>query len=284
MVEINAPAADNRGATSSVDSSVPKTSVIVNNLHVTYRIIGGRRGGTLDKREPILNRFLALGRPKGTPITEVEALRGISFTAYHGESIAILGTNGSGKSTLLQAIAGLLPPSKGRVFAMSEPALLGVNAALMPKLSGERNIMIGGLAIGLTEDQVHDRIDEVAEFADLGDFVYLPMNTYSSGMASRLRFAISTMVEPDILMVDEALATGDQSFRRRSSERIESIRKNAGTIFFVSHSLAQVRSMCTRAIWLDKGLLVMDGDVNVVADAYAEFIDQNKQDSAGAKI
>jgi len=265
-------------------ASKPSPSVIVNDLHVTYRVIGGRKGGTLNQKESLLNRLISLGRPTGTPINEVNAVRGISFVTYHGESIAILGTNGSGKSTLLQTIAGLLPPTSGSVYAMSEPALLGVNAALMPKLSGERNIMIGGLAIGLNEKQVRAKTKAVADFADLGDFVYLPMNTYSSGMASRLRFAISTMVEPDILMIDEALATGDATFRQRSTDRIEEIRSDAGTIFFVSHSLSSVRKMCTRAIWLDKGIIVMDGEVNAVADAYAAFVADTKRSSAGAKL
>jgi teichoic acid transport system ATP-binding protein len=204
--------------------------------------------------------------------------------AHHGESIGILGTNGSGKSTLLRAVAGLLPPSSGRVFTSAEPELLGVNAAMLPRLTGERNIMIGGLALGLGTKEVKENVPGVADFAELGDFLYLPMSSYSSGMASRLRFAISTIRTPEILMIDEALATGDASFRKKSTARIEEIRAQAGTVFFVSHSLASVRAMCTRALWIDKGVLVADGDVDVVADAYHDYVEGRTDASSGAKL
>jgi len=259
-------------------------SVVVDDVHVTYRVFGGRRGGTADTKTSLVTRALNAGRPSTGPITHVKAVRGVSFVARKGESIGIVGTNGSGKSTLLRAIAGLVPPTTGRVFTASEPSLLGVNAALMPRLTGERNIMVGGLALGLNAHEVRERTPEIADFAELGDFLYLPMSAYSSGMASRLRFAISTIITPDILMIDEALSTGDASFRKKSTRRVESIRDNAGTVFFVSHSLAVVRSMCTRAIWLDKGLIVMDGDVDAVADAYREYVEARTNAAAGAQL
>ncbi|PZR54338.1 ABC transporter ATP-binding protein [Xylanimonas oleitrophica] len=259
-------------------------SVIVDDLHITYRVFGGRRGGTTQTKTSLLNRAINLGRPDSGPITEVPAVRGVSFVAHHGETIGIVGTNGSGKSTLLRAVAGLLPPTKGRVFVSAEPALLGVNAALLPRLSGERNIMVGGLALGLNAKEVRERTQDVASFAELGDFLYLPMNAYSSGMASRLRFAISTITTPKILMIDEALATGDASFRKKSTARIEQIRDQAGTVFFVSHSLGSVRAMCTRVLWIDKGVLVADGDVDEVCDAYHEFVQGRKDASSGAKL
>jgi teichoic acid transport system ATP-binding protein len=266
------------------DRALGKPTVIVDDVHVTYRVFGARQGGTVDHKPSLLTRALNAGRPKGGPITHVKAVRGVSLVAHEGESIGILGTNGSGKSTLLRAVAGLLPPTRGRVFTSAEPALLGVNAALMPKLTGERNIMVGGLAHGLSAREVRERTPAVAAFAELGDFLYLPMNAYSSGMQSRLRFAISTIVTPDILMIDEALATGDASFRKKSTERVEQIRDNAGTVFFVSHSLASVRAMCNRAIWIDKGVMVMDGDVDVVANAYHEYVESRKNASAGARL
>lgn len=259
-------------------------SVIVDDVHITYRVFGARRGGTTQTKTSLINRAINAGRPDTGPITEVRAVRGISFVAHHGESIGIVGTNGSGKSTLLRAIAGLLPPTKGRVFVSAEPALLGVNAALLPRLTGERNITVGGLALGLSAKEVRERTAQVAEFAELGDFLYLPMSSYSSGMASRLRFAISTMQTPDILMIDEALATGDASFRKKSTERIEEIREHAGTVFFVSHSLGSVRAMCNRVLWIDKGQLVADGDVDEVCDAYHEFVQGRTNASAGANL
>lgn len=259
-------------------------SVVVDDVHITYRVFGARRGGTTQTKATLLNRAISAGRPDTGPITEVKAVRGVSFVARHGESIGIVGTNGSGKSTLLRAIAGLLPPTKGRVFVSGEPALLGVNAALLPRLTGERNITIGGLALGLSARVVRERTPAVADFAELGDFLYLPMSSYSSGMGSRLRFAISTMQTPDILMIDEALATGDASFRKKSSERIEEIRDSAGTVFFVSHSLDSVRVMCTRALWIDKGELIADGDVDEVCDAYHDFVQGRTGASAGADL
>jgi teichoic acid transport system ATP-binding protein len=165
-------------------------------------------------------------------------------------------------------VAGLIPPTRGRVFHSGQAALLGVNAALMRGLSGERNIMIGGLALGLSSKEIRERMPEIVDFAGLGDFVYLPMSAYSSGMAARLRFAISTMARPDVLMIDEALATGDAAFRQKSKQRIDDIREHAGTVFFVSHSLASVGAMCTRIIWLDKGQIRMDGPVDEVSEAY----------------
>ncbi|MGO3210756.1 MAG: ABC transporter ATP-binding protein, partial [Brachybacterium sp.] len=259
-------------------------SVVVDDLHITYRVFGARRGGTTKERSSLWDKAISLGRPDTGPITEVPAVRGISFVAHHGESIGILGTNGSGKSTLLRAVAGLLPPTSGRVFTSAEPELLGVNAALLPRLTGERNITIGGLALGLSNKEVRKNVPGVSDFAELGDFLYLPMSSYSSGMASRLRFAISTIRTPEILMIDEALATGDASFRKKSTARIEEIRAEAGTVFFVSHSLASVRAMCTRAIWIEKGELVADGDVDEVADAYHDFVEGRSDASSGAKL
>ena len=259
-------------------------SVVVDDLHITYRVFGARRGGTTRQRMSLWDKAISLGRPDTGPITDVPAVRGVSFVAHHGESIGILGTNGSGKSTLLRAVAGLLPATSGRVFTSAEPELMGVNAALLPRLTGERNIMIGGLALGLNAKQVRESVPKVAEFAELGDFLYLPMSSYSSGMASRLRFAISTIRTPEILMIDEALATGDASFRKKSTARIEEIREKAGTVFFVSHSLASVRAMCTRALWIEKGELVADGDVDDVADAYNAFVEGRTNASSGAKL
>lgn len=241
-------------------------SVVVDDLHVTYKVVGGKPART--RTRSLLSRLRPGGGGPVGAVSEVQAVRGVSFVAYHGESIGIVGTNGSGKSTLLRAVAGLIPPTQGRVFHSGQAALLGVNAALMRGLSGERNIMIGGLALGLTAKEIRERIPEVVDFAGLGDFVYLPMSAYSSGMAARLRFAISTMARPDVLMIDEALSTGDAAFRQKSKQRIDEIREHAGTVFFVSHSLASVRAMCTRIIWLDKGRICMDGPVDQVAEAY----------------
>jgi teichoic acid transport system ATP-binding protein len=254
-------------------------SIVVDSLDVTYKVYGSRRIGTTDSApKSLVRRVLGGSRRHIGAVTYVKAVRNVSFVARHGEAIGIVGVNGSGKSTLLRAIAGLIPPTRGRVFVAGEPTLLGVNAVLMRELSGERNIMIGGLALGMTIKEIREQMPDITEFADIGDFIYLPMSAYSSGMQSRLRFAISTFSSPDILMIDEALATGDAAFRERSKERIDQIRQEAGTIFFVSHSLASVRAMCTRVIWLSEGEVVRDGPVDEVCDAYYEHILQIRAD------
>lgn len=262
--------------------------IIVDDLEVVYRVIGskGRRHSrsnshiTYDVEPPkpsFLRRLMSAGSRHVGAYTEIHAVRGVSFVAYHGETIGIVGVNGSGKSTLLRAVAGLIPPAAGRVFVSQKPSLLGVNAALMPQLSGERNIMVGGLALGLTPRQVTERFDEVVEFSGIGDFVYLPMKTYSSGMGARLRFAISAAAEPEIMMIDEALATGDAGFKSRSRQRINEIRRQAGTVFIVSHSVGTIEDMCTRALWIHEGLLVMDGPASEVAAAYQEYAESQSR-------
>jgi teichoic acid transport system ATP-binding protein len=246
--------------------------LIVDNVHVKYRIYGGKRKATTAEQTPSrLRRALRQSVNHVGPAKEIHALRGVSFMARHGESIGVVGRNGSGKSTLLRAIAGLLPLAEGSVYVSGQASLLGVNAALMKGLTGERNIMIGGLALGLSKKEVRERMDEIVDFAGIGDFVHQPMQAYSSGMGARLRFAISSAARPDILMIDEALATGDAEFRAKGKARIEEIRQHAGTVFLVSHSLKAIRQMCTRVLWIDQGTLRMDGPTEEVCDAYQEF-------------
>lgn len=213
-------------------------TVIVSDLHVVYRL------------------------------RKVPAVRGVSFIAYEGDAIGVIGRNGSGKSTLMRAIAGLLPADGGAVYARGQPSLLGVNAAMMSNLTGERNVELGCLALGMTREQARAAYDDIVEFSGVGDFIKMPMKTYSSGMDARLRFAIAAAKTHDILLVDEALATGDRDFRRKSQERIQQLRREAGTVFLVSHSTTTIKETCNRAIWLEKGWIRMDGDADVVVDAY----------------
>lgn len=238
-------------------------TVVVDDVHLTYRIVGGgKRGGA-----PATVRRILL-REDGPGQRSVHAVRGVSFAAYRGEAIGIIGANGSGKSTLLRAIAGLMAPSQGVVWTRGQVSLLGVSAAMMAGMSGEQNILLGCLAIGMTPAEIAEEYDAICEFAGIGEFVHLPMSTYSSGMGARLRFAIAAARAPDILLIDEALATGDAQFRRRSESRILELREEAGTVFLVSHGLGIIRDTCTRAIWLEAGKIVLDGDANVVVDAY----------------
>jgi len=241
-------------------------TVVVDDLHVVYRVFGvaGDKGSAATALKRVLRRRT---RPA---VREVHAVRGVSFTAYEGDAIGVVGRNGSGKSTLLRAIAGLLPATKGAVYAQGQPSLLGVNAALMNDLTGERNIVLGCLAMGMTPEEVRGKYDEIVDFSGIGDFIKLPMRTYSSGMGARLRFAIAAAKTHDVLLVDEALATGDAEFRRKSEERIRELRSDAGTVFLVSHSLEVVTETCNRAIWLDKGAIRMDADSKSVVKAYID--------------
>jgi teichoic acid transport system ATP-binding protein len=254
-------------------SQATALSVVCDNVHLTYRVPAP--GGAL-KGSPA-ERFIGkvLGR-KRRQIKQVNALRGVSFTAREGEAIGLVGRNGSGKSTLLRVIAGLLSPTQGRVWADSEPTLLGVNAVLVPQLPGDRNVRLGGLAIGLSPQEVESRMHEVAEFTDIGEAFTMPMSTYSSGMAARLRFAISTQRTPRILIIDEALSTGDEAFRKRSEQRVKQLRAEAGTVFLVSHSLDTIRSTCDRALWLDKGMLMADGDPAQVCARYLKAVAEGR--------
>jgi teichoic acid transport system ATP-binding protein len=170
----------------------------------------------------------------------------------------------------LRAVAGLLPPTTGAVYTQGQPSLLGVNAALMNDLSGERNVTLGCLAMGMTPDEVASKYDEIVSFAGIGDFISLPMRTYSSGMAARLKFAIAAAKSHDVLLIDEALATGDAEFRKKSERRIKELREEAGTVFLVSHSLGTVKETCNRVIWLDAGKIKMDGDTDTVIAAYQQ--------------
>ena len=238
-----------------------KPVVIVDDVHVEYKVLAtGKRATEADTTRKLLER--------SRRTRSVHALRGVSFTAYENDSIGVIGSNGSGKSTLMRAICGSTPTSQGAIYAASRPSLLGVGAALIRDLSGERNIILGGLALGFSRNEIEGRLDDIVEFAGLKEFIELPMRTYSSGMTARLKFAIATVQDHDILIVDEALAVGDKRFRERSEARIREIRDNAGTIFLVSHSMQSIRDTCHRVIWLDKGTLMMDGDTEEVIEAY----------------
>jgi teichoic acid transport system ATP-binding protein len=247
--------------------AVSEPMVVVDDLHVVYRVYGA--GGNKGTAATALLRIMR--RQHKPTIREVHAIRGISFVANRGDAVGVIGRNGSGKSTLLRAIAGLLPPEKGTVYTTGEASLLGVNAALMDDLTGERNAVLGCLAMGMSPQETRERYPEIVEFSGVGDFIDLPMRAYSSGMGSRLRFAIASAKSHDVLLIDEALATGDAPFRAKSHKRIEELREQAGTVFLVAHNLGEVEETCNRVIWLERGQIMMDGeDVPGIIDAYLE--------------
>ncbi|CAM5445450.1 ABC transporter ATP-binding protein [Streptomyces aurantiogriseus] len=263
--------ADNAKLTEPTDE--PDPTVVVDGVDIVYRVNGtsGGRGSATAALNRILRRKQA---DKAAGVRTVHAVKNVSFVAYKGEAIGLIGTNGSGKSTLLKAVAGLLPVERGKIYTDGQPSLLGVNAALMGDLTGERNVYLGGLAMGMSREQIKERYQEIVDFSGInekGDFISLPMRTYSSGMGSRLRFSIAAAKDHDVLLIDEALSTGDARFQARSAERIQEMRAHAGTVFLVSHSNAAIRDTCDRVLWLERGELRMDGPTEEVMQAYEAF-------------
>jgi teichoic acid transport system ATP-binding protein len=255
-------AAPTPAAPTPASDAVP--TVIADNVNIIYKVTAGSGG-----KGTAATAFRRILKRQDRPtIREVHAVKNVSFTAYKGDAIGLIGRNGSGKSTLLRAIAGLLPPASGAIYTGGQPSLLGVNAAMMNDLTGDRNVVLGCLAMGMSLEEIEKRYEGIVEFSGIGEFIDLPMSTYSSGMSARLKFAIASAKTHDILLVDEALATGDAEFRVRSEQKIKDLRDQAGTVFLVSHSLDVVLDTCNRAIWLDKGVLRMDGGVKEVVDAY----------------
>ncbi len=256
--------AADRAAAPFIDT--PRPTVIVDDLHCVYHVHGAAgKGGNATGA---LSRILA--RRSSPGLKKIHAVRGVSFEAYEGDSIGLIGRNGSGKSTLLSAVAGLLPPASGHVYSAGQPTLLGVNAALLNELTGERNVMLGCMAMGMSKSEAAASYQDIVDFSGIGEFVNLPMTAYSSGMGARLKFAIGAAKQHDVLLIDEALATGDKEFQRRSEARINQLRSKAGTVFIVSHSAGVIRETCNRVIWLDKGVIRMDGAVDEVVAAYEE--------------
>ncbi|PRZ18898.1 ABC transporter ATP-binding protein [Nesterenkonia sandarakina] len=240
--------------------------MVVDDASMTYRV----RSGT-DKHESSGRVSRVIKRITGSGWAEVPALSNLSFIVSRGESVGVIGTNGSGKSTLMKLLTGKVRPTSGEVYATSTPVMLGVNAALVKEISGRENIRLGCLAMGLSPEQTAAKYDQIVEISGLSDALEMPLKTYSSGMSSRLQFAIATSVDPDILLIDEALNTGDAQFRQRTKERLDEVRANAGAVFLVSHSLGTIKQMCTRVIWIEQGEMLADGDPQWVCSQYEEY-------------
>lgn len=216
---------------------------------------------------------------------EFTALSGVSFEVARGETVGIVGRNGCGKSTLLQIVCGTLQPSSGTVEVNGRiAALLELGAGFNPEFTGRENVYMNAAILGLTRAQTDERFDEIARFADIGIFIDQPVKTYSSGMYVRLAFAVAISVDPDILVVDEALAVGDEAFQRKCFARIEQIRERGGTILFVSHAAQTVVQLCDRAILLDRGEVLLDGKPKIVVNQYQRFLNlSGRQRRDGAR-
>ncbi|MBY8345660.1 ABC transporter ATP-binding protein [Streptomyces spinosirectus] len=264
------------------DPRIP--TVVVDGVDIVYRVNG--TGAGRGSATAALNRMLRREHAeKAAGVRKVHAVKNVSFVSYKGEAVGLIGTNGSGKSTLLKAIAGLLPVENGHIYTDGQPSLLGVNAALMGDLTGERNVFLGGLAMGMSREEIRSRYQDIVDFSGInekGDFITLPMRTYSSGMGARLRFSIAAAKDHDVLLIDEALATGDRSFQKRSEARIRELRKQAGTVYLVSHNNKSIRDTCERVLWLERGELRMDGPTEEVMKEYEAFTG-DKSDKAKPK-
>jgi ABC-type polysaccharide/polyol phosphate transport system ATPase subunit len=249
------------------------SAVKVESLSVTYR--------TTFQRKPTFKGTLKrLGRRERI-VREVRAVRDLSFEVPHGTVLGIVGVNGAGKSTLMRTLAGILPPTAGRVEVHGRVStLLALGVGFNPDLSGRENVVLGGLAAGVPREELAAKYDEIAEFAELGHVMELPMRTYSSGMYGRLAFSVAVNMDPDILLIDEALSVGDARFKRKSFDKMRELCDQAGTILIVSHSMRAIRRLCSDVIWLHEGQIAMRDDPDTVIEAYAQFLDVGEADDA----
>ncbi|MCS7240952.1 MAG: ABC transporter ATP-binding protein [Candidatus Bipolaricaulota bacterium] len=208
-------------------------------------------------------------------------MKDVSFSVPEGTVLGIIGPNGSGKSTLLRLIAGIYRPTSGRIIVNGRvSALLSLGLGFHPELSGRENIIIGGLAMGLSRREIAYRMDEIIDFAELRDFIDAPVRTYSSGMYMRLAFSVAVNVDPDILLLDEVLAVGDAAFAEKSRARMDEFKKQGKTILLVTHDLPTVKSWCHQALWLNKGEVCALGDPKDIVDRYIESLAAAHEDRA----
>jgi len=249
---------------SSLSASEPR--IRVEDVSVTYRT-------SLEAAPTFKSTVLRLGRREKV-VREVEALKGVSFEVPEGQVLGVVGANGAGKSTLMRTVAGILPPNSGRVEVHGRVStLLALGVGFNRKMTGRQNVVLGGLAAGLTRDQLAAKYEEIVAFAELEDFMDMPMRTYSSGMYGRLAFAVAVTMEPEILLIDEALSVGDARFRKKSFRKMRELCGENRTILLVSHALGSIKELCDQAIWIHKGELRMWDDPESVVDAYTEFLE-----------
>jgi ABC-type polysaccharide/polyol phosphate transport system ATPase subunit len=238
----------------------------VEDVSVTYRT-------SLDAAPTLKGTVLRLGRRESV-VREIEALKNVSFEVPEGQVLGVVGANGAGKSTLMRTVAGILPPNSGRVEVHGRVStLLALGVGFNRKMTGRQNVVLGGLAAGLTRVQLQEKYDEIVAFAELEDFMDMPMRTYSSGMYGRLAFAVAVTMEPDILLIDEALSVGDARFRKKSFRRMRKLCSEDRTILLVSHALGSIKELCDAAIWMHNGELKMWDEPDAVIDAYTEFLE-----------
>ena len=247
-------------------SDSDRIRIRVEDVSVTYRT-------SLEKRPTMRGTLHRVGRGKRL-VREIEAVKNVSFQVPHGKVMGVVGANGAGKSTLMRAVAGILPPTSGRVEVNGRVStLLSLGVGFNRKLTGRQNVVLGGLAAGLTRAELAEKYDEIVDFAELEDFMDMPMRTYSSGMYGRLAFAVAVTMEPEILLIDEALSVGDARFRKKSFRKMRELCGENRTILLVSHALGSIKELCDQAIWIHNGELRMWDEPDAVVDAYTAFLE-----------
>jgi ABC-type polysaccharide/polyol phosphate transport system ATPase subunit len=237
----------------------------VEHLDIVYKT-------TFEKVPTFKSSVLRLGRGERA-VRKVHAIQDMSFDVPVGTSLGIIGANGAGKSTLMRAVAGILAPTAGRIEVRGKiSSLLALGVGFNSKLTGRENVLLGGLAQGMTRAEIERRAEEIADFADIGEFMDMPLITYSSGMNARLSFSVGVHMDPDILMIDEALSAGDAQFRVKAAKKMDQLMESARAMFLVSHSLQSVIDMCNDCIWMHKGKLMLHADPKTCVKAYTKFL------------
>lgn len=259
-------------------------------LYFTFKVYGDNLGETVIKVQNVGMEF-NLSQEKVDNLKEYFikfikrelnfqsfwALKNISFEAEKGDKIGFVGLNGAGKSTLLKLIAGVMKPKEGNIQVKGRISpLLEIGAGFDPDYTGRENIFLNGALLGYSKEFLESKFDEIVEFSEIGDFIDVPLKNYSSGMRARLGFSIATMVNPQILILDEVLSVGDLGFQEKSEKKMNSLLNSGATVLFVSHSPQQVKRLCNKAIWLEKGKIIKQGPADEICDMYMESIHKNK--------
>jgi teichoic acid transport system ATP-binding protein len=242
-------------------------AIRIEDLSISYKV-------SLEAKRTLKNAVMRASLRQQARTRSIDAIKKLTLDVPHGSVLGIVGSNGAGKSTLMRCIAGILSPTEGRVTVNGKiSTLLALGVGFNPALSGRDNIILGGLASGLTKEEIESKTDEIAEFAALPDgFIDLPVRTYSSGMYGRLSFSVAVSMTPDILLLDEALSAGDAAFKEKSFERMRQLCAEARTILIVSHALATVTDLCDTAIWMHKGSMLSRGKPEEIVDQYLKFL------------
>ena len=266
-------------ASNSQNSVHPKhgLAVSVQNVGLTYKT-------SIVKRPTLKARLKTIGRSK-KHTRVVNALNSVNLDVHYGTVLGVIGSNGAGKSSLMRVISGIVPPTQGRIEVHgSVSTLLALGVGFNPSMTGRANVYLGGLAAGMSRAEIDGQFDAIAEFSELGDAIDAPMRTYSSGMYARLAFSVAATVQPDILIVDEALSTGDAHFKEKSLNRIKELRTADRALILVSHAMATIEDVCNEVAWLHKGKLMARGNPAEIIKQYRDFMQVGKSAAANEDV